>query len=110
MTVPQAGRLLLLVIVGVALCTSAAAAQTGVSGGIAGVVRDATGGVLPGVTVEASSPSLIEKERNKEIAEILRISDETVHTHLKNLFEKLEVRDRTRAVAIAIRRGVVQVR
>ncbi len=31
---------------------------------IAGTVRDATGGVLPGVTVEASSPSLIEKTRS----------------------------------------------
>ncbi|HEU4689808.1 MAG TPA: carboxypeptidase-like regulatory domain-containing protein, partial [Vicinamibacterales bacterium] len=30
---------------------------------IAGVVRDATGAVLPGVTVEASSPVLIEKVR-----------------------------------------------
>ena len=30
---------------------------------IAGVVRDASGGVLPGVTVEASSPALIEKVR-----------------------------------------------
>src|SRR5688572_20601707 len=30
---------------------------------IAGVVRDASGGVLPGVTVEASSPALIEKSR-----------------------------------------------
>ena len=31
--------------------------------GIAGVVRDASGGVLPGVTVEATSPALIEKAR-----------------------------------------------
>src|SRR5213594_3790260 len=31
--------------------------------GIAGVVRDTTGGVLPGVTVEAASPALIEKVR-----------------------------------------------
>jgi hypothetical protein len=31
--------------------------------GIAGVVRDASGAVLPGVTVEASSPALIEKVR-----------------------------------------------
>src|SRR4051812_44523518 len=30
---------------------------------IAGVVRDGSGGVLPGVTVEASSPALIEKVR-----------------------------------------------
>src|SRR5258707_14389347 len=37
-------------------------AQTG-AGSIAGTVRDATGGVLPGVTVEASSPVLIEKVR-----------------------------------------------
>src|SRR4051794_617993 len=33
------------------------------AGGIAGVVRDTSGAVLPGVTVEASSPSLIEKVR-----------------------------------------------
>src|SRR5262245_37053799 len=31
---------------------------------IAGVVRDASGGVMPGVTVEASSPALIEKSRS----------------------------------------------
>jgi hypothetical protein len=35
----------------------------GETGTIAGVVRDSTGGVLPGVTVEASSPALIEKVR-----------------------------------------------
>ena len=38
-------------------------AQTASSGAIAGVVRDASGAVLPGVTVEASSPALIEKVR-----------------------------------------------
>src|SRR5437667_2412036 len=37
-------------------------AQLGASG-IAGVVRDASGAVLPGVTVEAASPALIEKVR-----------------------------------------------
>lgn len=41
----------------------AAGAQTALSGSIAGVVRDASGGVLPGVTVEASSPALIERIR-----------------------------------------------
>jgi Carboxypeptidase regulatory-like domain len=40
-----------------------ASAQLG-SSGIAGVVKDATGAVLPGVTVEASSPALIEKVRS----------------------------------------------
>src|SRR5690349_3718555 len=39
----------------------AASAQSGSS--IAGIVRDASGAVMPGVTVEASSPALIEKVR-----------------------------------------------
>src|SRR3954463_2391290 len=45
------------------LFTAAAAfAQTGASG-IAGQVKDTSGAVLPGVTVEAASPALIEKVR-----------------------------------------------
>jgi len=39
-------------------------AQSATSGAIAGTARDATGAVLPGVTVEASSPTLIEKVRS----------------------------------------------
>jgi hypothetical protein len=35
-------------------------AQSAVTGTVAGVARDATGAVLPGVTVEAASPALIE--------------------------------------------------
>lgn len=42
---------------------ASAVAQTAVSGAIAGVVRDTSGGVLPGVTVEATSPALIENAR-----------------------------------------------
>jgi hypothetical protein len=34
------------------------------SASVAGVVRDESGGVVPGVTVEASSPALIEKVRS----------------------------------------------
>ena len=41
-------------------CLSAAFAQAAITG----VVRDASGGVLPGVTVEAASPVLIEKVRS----------------------------------------------
>lgn len=41
----------------------AASAQTATTGAIAGVVRDTSGGVLPGVTVEAASPALIERVR-----------------------------------------------
>jgi hypothetical protein len=39
-------------------------AQNVSSGSITGVVRDASGAVLPGVTVEAASPALIEKVRS----------------------------------------------
>ena len=46
-------------VVTVMLLPAAAAAQSG----IAGQVKDATGGALPGVTVEASSDVLIEKTR-----------------------------------------------
>src|SRR5713226_8343974 len=49
-------------IVGLMLLATLASAQTGASG-IAGVVKDTSGAVLPGVTVEASSPVLIEKVR-----------------------------------------------
>src|SRR5712671_6055011 len=45
------------------LSMPALAAAQGTSG-IAGVVKDSSGGVLPGVTVEASSPALIEKVRS----------------------------------------------
>src|SRR5262245_42132401 len=49
----------------VALLTFAASARAQSStGGLAGVVKDSTGAVLPGVTVEASSPALIEKVRS----------------------------------------------
>ena len=54
------------VVVGVGFLLSlpaAAWAQTATSGTIAGVVRDPSGAVLPGVTVEAASPALIDKVR-----------------------------------------------
>ena len=45
--------------------------------------------------------------RNKEIAADLKISDETVQGHVKNILAKLSVHDRTEAVAVAVRRGIV---
>src|SRR4051812_38944163 len=47
-----------------ALCWCATADAQGVQASIAGVVSDSSGAVLPGVTVEASSPVLIEKTRD----------------------------------------------
>jgi len=46
------------------LLSGAASAQQATASGIAGVVKDSSGAVLPGVTVEAASPALIEKVRS----------------------------------------------
>ena len=46
--------------------------------------------------------------RNKEIAAALSISQETVQGHLKKILRKLEVNDRTAAVTVAIRRGIIR--
>jgi DNA-binding NarL/FixJ family response regulator len=46
--------------------------------------------------------------RNRDIAERLFISEETVKVHVKHLMEKLGASDRTQAVAIAVRRGIIQ--
>jgi len=47
--------------------------------------------------------------RNKEIAALLGLSDETVPVHLKNIFSKLGVNERTAAVNVALRRGIVHI-
>ena len=47
--------------------------------------------------------------RNKEIATLLRLSEETVPVHLKNIFAKLKVNERTAAVNVALRRGIVHI-
>ena len=43
----------------------------------------------------------------REVAEHIHVSEETVKTYLKQIFRKLEVHDRTEAVAEAFRRGLV---
>ena len=45
--------------------------------------------------------------RNREIAERLFISEETVKVHIKHIMEKLGAADRTQAVAIGVRRGII---
>jgi hypothetical protein len=52
------------VVVALVLLTLVPTASRAQGGSIAGVVRDATGAVLPGVTVEASGPALIDKRRS----------------------------------------------
>lgn len=90
-----------------------------------GVIREVAGGGRPippevaqKLTDRMFQPSLTGRERevldviahgkrNKEIAAELGISEETVQGHVKNILAKLAVHDRTGAVAVAIRRGLV---
>jgi DNA-binding NarL/FixJ family response regulator len=46
--------------------------------------------------------------RNRDIAELLFISEETVKVHIKHIMDKLGAQDRTQAIAIAVRRGIIQ--
>ncbi|WP_184223490.1 response regulator [Granulicella aggregans] len=46
--------------------------------------------------------------RNRDIAEKLFITEETVKVHVKHIMEKLGASDRTQAVAIGLRRGMIQ--
>ena len=68
-----ARRLVLLVLALAVMVPSLAAAQS-----IAGVIRDTSGAALPGVTVEAASPALIEKVRTA-------VSDGTGQYRIENL-------------------------
>jgi DNA-binding NarL/FixJ family response regulator len=47
--------------------------------------------------------------RNKQIADRLAIAETTVNFHIKNIVDKLGANDRTHAVTIALRRGLLQV-
>jgi DNA-binding NarL/FixJ family response regulator len=53
--------------------------------------------------------AIVEGKANKEIAYDLNITENTVKTHVKNVFEKLGVSDRTSAATLAIKRGLVRI-
>lgn len=46
-------------------------------------------------------------EANKQIGDALGISEHTVKSHVKSILAKLQARDRTEAVTVALRRGIV---
>jgi DNA-binding NarL/FixJ family response regulator len=49
-----------------------------------------------------------EGNRNRDIAGQLLISEETVKVHVKHIMDKLGANDRTQAISIAVRRGIIQ--
>lgn len=68
----------------------------------------------------ASKPALTAREveiislvaeglRNREIGTRLGVSEETVGVHLRNIFSKLDVNDRTAAVNVSLRRGIIHI-
>lgn len=74
--------------------------------------KDGNGSLLfGGKLTEREAEILVEVARgltNKEIAQKLFISESTVKTRLRGIFEKLDVRDRSQAAALAIRGGYVR--
>lgn len=50
-----------------------------------------------------------EGNKNKQIASQLSISETTVNFHIKNIVDKLQANDRTHAVTIALRRGLLEI-
>ena len=68
----------------------------------------------------ASKPALTAREieiialvaeglRNREVGAQLGVSEETVGVHLRNIFSKLDVSDRTSAVNVCLRRGILHI-
>ena len=53
---------------------------------------------------------IAEGMRNRQIASVLGLSEETVDVHVKNIRAKLDVKDRTAAVNVAIKRGIIHIR
>jgi DNA-binding NarL/FixJ family response regulator len=73
------------------------------------------------LTDRANRPNLTRREvqvvelisqgmRNKEVAASLDITEETVRVHVRSIFSKLQVNDRTAAVRVAMLRGIIHLK
>jgi DNA-binding NarL/FixJ family response regulator len=90
-----------------------------------GAIRDVhagrkriSAGMAENIAVHAADERLSEREiailrlvaegcQNKQIAWKLAISEQTVKAHLKSIFGKLDVTDRTHAATVGLRRGII---
>lgn len=83
--------------------------------------RPVTPAVQARLAERASMPTLTSREvevlqlisqglRNKEVGAMLGITEGTVQIHVKNIFAKLQVNDRTGAVQVAVRRGLIHMK
>lgn len=80
------------------------------------IPSDVAGYIAEHLGQEGLSPREIEVlelirdgNRNKQIADRLSISETTVNYHIKNILDKLQANDRTHAVTIALRRGLIHI-
>jgi DNA-binding NarL/FixJ family response regulator len=46
---------------------------------------------------------------NKRVAQLLHVSEETIKAHMKSILSKLGANDRTHAVTIALKRGIIEI-
>lgn len=93
------------------------------------VIREVHAGRNPRVSAElearlaerAARPALTPREvqvlelisqglRNREIATSLQISEETIQVHVRNILAKLDAKDRTAAVNVGLKRGIIHLR
>ena len=79
-----------------------------------GFPKKSPNGLRPGRLFEDLTPrellilnEVVKGLANKQIADVLNISENTVKWHLKNILGKLCVADRAEAVAVAIQRGII---
>ena len=83
------------------------AGRRSVSAEVAGEIAGRAGGEMLSAR-ELDILSLVRLGKaNKQIAWELSVSEQTVKSHLKSIFEKLEARDRTHAVTLAVQRGFI---
>ena len=79
------------------------------------IPREIASEIAAHVTDDALSPREIEVLRhvaagnsNRRVAQKLAVSEDTVKAHMKNIMSKLDANDRTHAVTIALKRGIIE--